>query len=344
MKANDLMAAYLDANPPGEENTLDAGTQQRTLEKALVKAGLTKSPRRPRTKQLITLLVAAILIITCTTAVASDQFQLNDAFAELFDLPSQTQLNQLERSGSYIGQSVVADDITITMEGAVGDRQSSYVFFTVQLPESYTIPAPAKDETMTWFWFENFQLWVENGNSQGYYTKILSQEENILRFFLALNNDQPLSSQKIDLTLSDLKVAKEEGDEIVAAGPWHFSFPLEYTDNSIKIPLSGTVKPVENSDLRITDLWISPLSISLECSRPISCLWKQEERSTDDLLSLDITFHMKDGSVLGLEGDILDSSCNSRGLSVQLNRGYRTLIDIEELTGIQIGTVWIPIK
>ena len=341
MNTKDLMASYLDSDPPSEGYRLNTLARQRILNDALAKAGLSKPRKRVSSKRLFALVAAAALAIGCVSAAASDKLHLNGAFSQLFGSPSQTQLDQLEASGSVLGQSASADGVTITLDGAVGDRKSAYVFFSVQLPQDYEAPVSAEDTP--WFWFHHFSLWTENGGSQGYHVELLSREENTLRFFLSLDNDQPLAGQTIQLTLSELKEASGEEGQMVAEGPWEFSFPLEYTDASVRIPLSGTVKPVADRDLCLTGLWVSPLSLQLEFTRPVSILWDRDELNTSQLLDLDISLHMADGTVISGE-QLLKSNCSSRGLSVQLNLGYRALIETSQLTGIQIEDTWIPVQ
>lgn len=341
MKQNDLLFDYLDTNPPAGEYPLDKLTRKRILQDALSKAGI-RSRKTIRPKRLWTLLVAAVFALCCVSAAASEHFRLDNAFVQWLGSPAQAQVEQLESSGAVIGQRSTADDITITMEGTVGDRNSAYIFFTVQLPEAYEIPAPTYGDT-TWFWFNSYSLYTESSGSQGYRVEMLSQEENTLRFFLSLDNSKTLTGETIELTLSNLNVIVGNDSKPVAEGPWNFTFPMEHQDNSVEIPFSGRILPVDDTGLRLKEVRVSPISLRLEFARPLSMLWKQEKRSIGELLDLPISLHFADGSVIS-EEMMVDSSVSAQGFSVELIRKYRRLIDTKELTGISLGEIFIPVR
>ena len=118
---------------------------------------------------------------------------------------------------------------------------------------------------------------------------------------------------------------------------------MEHQDNSVEIPFSGMILPVEDTGLRLKEIRVSPISLRLEFARPLSMLWKQEKRSIGELLDLPISLHFADGSVIDKEM-MVDSSVSAQGFSVELIRKYRRLIDTKELTGISLGEIFIPVQ
>lgn len=288
------------------------------------------------------MLAAAMLVLGCITAAASDYFQLDGAFVQLLGAPSQAQLTQLEISGCPIDQSQTVDGVAVTIQGVVGDRRSAYILFSVELPQDYTVPEPMPGESPSWFWFGSDHVQLEAGKSMGYHIELISQQNHRLQFYMALDSSGRLQGKRLGLTLAELRTAVGEDSQLVAAGPWEFSFLLEYTDNSVKIPLSGAIEPVEGSGIRVTEMRVSPLSIQLECRRPISCLWDREKLDTTGLSQLDITLHFADGSAVGGEA-LLTGGVGGRGLSLHLTRSYRALMDPQQLTGVQLGDIWIPV-
>ena len=348
---SDWMQQYQDCHPPYPQTPLTSEQQQKILSRALEKAGIahahTHAPAPSRKKRWNTRFwaVAAAVMLTLggISVIASDTFSPAQTLSYLFTDVSQQQLTDLGISGYAIGQSCRAGDVTVTLDGAVGDRHMVYLLFTATLDPQYVIPAPAAGEEETYFWFGASHVDLEQ-STLGYYIQLLSQRDHTLTFCLALNTDKNLQNQTMTLTLGELKVVDGEDGKLVEQGPWTFTFPLSYADNSIAVPLSGidTPKALSDGGLSIKNIWISPFSVQIGCSRSLRCVWDDSLLDTSPLNQVEITLHLADGTVIS-DQQLLSQSIASRWLSVTLSKSYDTLIPIDSLIGISVGDQFIPI-
>ena len=211
---SDWMQQYQDCHPPYPQTPLTSEQQQKILSRALEKAGIAHAPAPLRKKRWNTRLwaVAAAVMLTLggISVIASDTFSPAQTLSYLFTDVSQQQLTDLGISGYAIGQSCRAGDVTVTLDGAVGDRHMVYLLFTATLDPQYVIPAPAAGEEETYFWFGASHVDLEQ-STLGYYIQLLSQRDHTLTFCLALNTDKNLQNQTMTLTLGELKVVDGGG-------------------------------------------------------------------------------------------------------------------------------------
>lgn len=285
--------------------------------------------RWPKSRKFFAV-IAAALVITGASAFAAERFSLGDSFAGWMGSPSQEQIEALGVSGHPLDLSQTAQGVTVALQGVIGEKNTAYLLYDVQLPEGQEFP----DTDL--YHFENQSLMPEKSGAYGYHSELMSKEGNTLHFCLCIDSRKELTGQQVVFSMDTLKNYDEATDRvsIIAEGPWSFEFPLNYSDTSVKIPMKEKIRPWGDGGIAINEIQISPIAVHLECSRPVSAAVDRELLDTQQLMDLEIRLCFADGSVIDGE-DKLSSGAGSQMLNIQVNRSFRKLIDLEELVEIQ---------
>jgi len=286
--------------------------------------------RRPGTRKLFTIIAAALAVAMGAGVYAVEKFSLGDSFAGWIGNPSQEQMEALGTSGDPLGISQTAGDVTITLQGVIGGKSTAYLLYDVELPEDKKFPENDL------YYFGSERLVPEKAGSYGYHSELMSKEENILHFCLDISGKENLSGQQMLFTLETLKAVDENTEEVsvIAEGPWKFEFPMEYSDTSVKIPLENKISPWADRAITITEMSISPISIHLKCSRSLKATVGQEYQDSR-LLNMGIRICFADGTFID-DNDSLTNGVGGKMLDIQVSRSYRKLIDLQQVTEIQI--------
>ena len=330
-----LMNSYEEQGAMGNEAALSKEEQRRVLKGVMLRIQENTAPVRParrwsKTRKLFAV-AAAALLVTGAGVVAAERFSLGDSFAGWMGSPPQEQIEALRISGHPLDLFQTAQGVTVALQGVIGEKNTAYLLYDVQLPEGQEFP-----ETDLYL-FENQSLMPEKSGAYGYHSELMSKEGNTLHFCLCINSWKELTRQQVVFSMDTLKHYNEDTDRasVIAEGPWSFEFPLNYSDTSVKIPMKKKITPWGEDGIAINGIQVSPIAVHLECSRPVSAAMEQESLDTRQLMDLEIRLCFGDGSVID-GGDQLSSGTGSQMLNIQVNRSFRKLIDLEELVEIQI--------
>lgn len=312
--------------PKREQSNLLKGVMSRIQEDAPP----TRTARRwPKARKLFAV-AAAALVITGASVFAAERFSLGDSFIGWMGNSSQEQIEALGVSGYPLNLSETAQGVTVTLQGVIGGSNTAYLLYDVLLPEGKEFP----ENDLYLFGGQDFM--PEKSGSYGYHSELMSKEGNTLHFCLKVDSWRELIGQQVVFSMDTLKNYDEDTDRVsvIAEGPWSFEFPMDYSDTSVNIPLKEKIKPWSDGAISIREIRVSPISIHLKCSRSMKAAAGQEYQD-GRLMDMKIRFCFADGSYIDDE-DRLSSSTGGEMLDIQVNRSYRKLIDLQQLTEIQI--------
>ena len=330
-----FMSGYEDREIMGKSEALPREEQERILRGVMSRIQEENPPvhvirRLPKTRKLLAV-AAAALVITGASVFAAEKFSLGDAFSGWMGSPSQEQIEALGVSGHPLGLNQTVQGVTVTLQGMIGGKNAAYLLYDVQLPEGREFPETG------FYHFENQDFMPEKSGSYGYHSELMSKEGNTLHFCLEIDSRRDLIGQQVVFSMDTLKNYDEDTEavSVIAEGPWSFEFPMDYSDTSVNIPMKEKIKPWADGAITIKEIRVSPISVHLKCSRSVEATMEREYQDSRLLHGLNIRLCFADGSYID-DKDQITSSTGGEMLDIQVSRSYRKLIDLQQLTEIQI--------
>lgn len=360
--------------------------RRRVLENALGKlaagAPTETAPVQPKKKRLrriprFAALLAAVIAAFALTAGAAHVFHMSGSLRAWFgDSATPELIESLGVAGWPIEQSQTVDGYTVTVQGVIGDKHTSYLVFDVEAPEGVTL-------NNKWgYGFQNCSLSSETlGGAVGATYWELPDDnptDNKISYVYVRSSENSSIDEKFQFHLTDFLVYVDDysgdgewdNEKILASGDWKFSFEMEYTDISIQVPVNQSVA-YPNSTAELTHIYISPLSVRLEYRRKLfspllfhsessghvmndrfaAGIDEEEKAIFEEQASLRtqrrgepiVVLHFSDGSKIS-EMDEQTGNTNSQLWDLNVTKSYRKLIDLDALTGVEIDGVLFPVN
>lgn len=330
----DFIGGYEDQEIMKDSEILPREEQERILKGVISRIQEDVPPARTARRwskaRKLFAVAAAALVVTGASVFAAERFSLGDSFIGWMGNSSQEQIEALGVSGYPLNLSETVQDVTVTLQGVIGGSNTAYLLYDVLLPEGKEFPENDL------YLFENQNLMPEKSGSYGYHSELMSKEGDTLHFCMGIDSRRELTGQQVVFSMDTLKNYDEDTDKVsvIAEGPWSFEFPMDYSDTSVAVPLKESIKPWADGAISIREIRVSPISIHLKCSRSIKATVGQQYQDSR-LMDMKIRFCFADGSYIDDE-DRLSSGTGEEMLDIQVNRSYRKLIDLQQLTEIQI--------
>lgn len=349
LKISDMMDNVLpDDNlipPIKEEATVDTN-QIKAMVHQNIAASTPKRQKRQKFSRPVQWLTAAAVLFFCTGTAfaAAHYFQWDDALRHYLS-PTPQQADELSSAGATIGQSFTDNGITVTLKQVLGDKYGVYILLDVLGPDDLVF-----DDS---FSFTQNHLTIipqgsQSGSALGYgYTAIPNEQEpNRFSLIFDLNSAESLVGSTAKLELGDLRrYSISDMDYLpVSEGSWAFEWTMDYTDVSRSAVIDVPFDLYQNDD-RLTEVTISPLSMSLEASGSGIKAW--DENPDFDLpdaggyLLDHIALIKTDGTEIALPSYSSGSSSSDGTLRITYTFGQ--ILDLNDIESIKIGDTIIPI-
>lgn len=370
-----------------EPMEMDAAERERVLQNALGKLaaqpsapseppepeGRAKKPAQRRRKRRFSRIIgilAAVFAAGLLTAGATGLFDVAGTLYLIFGTPADPEMIEALGVAAYpIRQSQTQGGYTVTLEGVLGDRNSCYIVFNVAAPEGVPLDAAYG------YGFRRYDIWPESplaNRSCGYFVGQLPDDDhtdNVIRFMYSYDGEAILPGKTFCIALQTLVAYVDDGEgdgewdneKTVADETWEFTFRMEYKDVSLRVPVHEA-EPFRDTEVRLTSIYVSPLSIRLEYRRPV--LQRLLDRETD--LSGEeqsermawvtkqhpvVVLHFRDGSQLAVgmdeEGRLyggMSGSSNSSGITrLSASYSFDRPINTAELVSMDVDGVNYPV-
>lgn len=305
-----------------------------TMEKVNREQGMEQPMRTVRIKsqkkKYFTGVLAAACLFLALTVSAVAYFQLDEGFQKFLKLDKGE--NQLvEKAGVAINVAAENQGYQLIARESIGDRNKVYILLDLIAPEGTVLNA--KD-----YAFRNFHFDITNKNHT-FGSSTVNQlpdedpTDNKISFVFEIDASEKMVDADIFLRLTGL-IGYNEEEEILYLdmdGNWDLEFPLRYEDVSFCFQPQNITVPFNGEDVRVTEVYLSPLSLSLtlkgngiaEYDRtppPLPSELKEGEFGIDEyentMERFPIKIILQDGSALtgirsesiGIEADVLTRS------------------------------------
>lgn len=348
----DWLKDYGDNIP--EPLEMRADERARVLANALGKVEIIQSTTKRNAGQKRRLLrwaavLAAVLTLGMLTAgAASGTIEVGELLYWIFGAQTTPeQLDGLALAGTPIGQSQTRDGYTVHLYGAVGDKFSCYLVFDV------TAPAGTVLDNGNGYGFQSAELWQTERDSGpfGYYCTDLPDEDptdGVARFMVAYEQDRAIEGRNYTLRLEGFTAYVDDGsgdgawgnERLLSHAVWEFSFPMDYTDTSVRIP-AGRWVDFRGGKAVLHTIAVSPFSIRMDFRKSVTDLFRKQAGGSEE--PPEIVLNFRDGSALRV--DALWSGSSSTGF--HLFRGWHTSVSVhfdgpvnpEELASVAIDGI-----
>lgn len=335
--------------------------RRRVLENTLGKiaaagAPAETAPVQPKKKRLrriprFAALLAAVIAAFALTAGAAHVFHMSVSLRAWFgDSATPELIESLGVAGWPIEQSQTVDGYTVTVQGVIGDKHTSYLVFDVEAPEGVTLNNK---------WGYGFREWGLSGENPAgafgaSYWELPDDDpsDNRISFVYAQQNEDNLIGAKVRFALSgfvkyvdeseqDTTTADEwPNEKLLAEGGWDFEFEFGYTDTSIGVPVKQRCE-FRGADLQ--HISISPLSVRLEYQRGLLSPFTDQEEQENISKVPEIVLHFADGSTIATADEQVGGAF-SELWTVTVTKSYHKLIDLDALTDVEIDGVLFPVN
>lgn len=324
--------------------------QKAALTESLLTASQNRPAKRRAPKRLIALAAAVVLALSLGTASATDALKpAGEIFAGLFG-SSPTQQDAADRMSSAVGVSSTADGYTITVDAVIGDEYTCYVVYRITAEDGTPLSIPglvdAEKETYLTYFF------ADAHGAQHFYD--LDPNDGAIQFVEETTMTSGIVKQTVTKTFRDLSFGEQHNGEVVAAGPWELTFPLQYENNTLSLPADQLIKLRENA-LYLDEVTLSPLSVTVKSSFDTTIDWQNDVQSDPfapydqmptgkQALSVPLSITLTDGTVMDLNGNVSSSIGDEAGKTtcIRVSR-FERLVPLDTIESVTIGDVTLPL-
>ena len=322
----------VESDPEQWTPELEARLNRRVLEKLQTEQIQVEPERRvpvhPKQHRRLTRLLAALAVaavVLSAGTVATATLTTSEPLLHALHADTQSQVEQVAAMTSPVEQSVSADGYTLTLNQVVSDRHTAWMLFTVEAPDDEVLSI---DSTT----FEDWPVrQMQEFDGGGGYFRALADEAdkpNQLRFLLTCSVKQSLAGRTVPVRWEKLTNRFYDvngdctGSELLAEGPWEFAVQMPERDSTVSVwqwrPITG-----ENSEMLLTGVEVSPLSITLSCLSLRDNRYLQEG---EDALQV----YDRDGNVI----PVVPGASWSRGFAGQLQYQFAGPVDLQDISSI----------
>ena len=320
----DWLREYEDEAP--EPVGMSEAEQMRVLQNALEKVRCSESRtsvigRKRRFTRWAAILAAVLAAGMLTAGASSGRLDAGQMLQWIFgaEAAAPEKIAGLDVMGYPIGQTQEMGGYTVSLHGAIGDRNSCYLVFDVAAPPDVVL------KNKGGYGFQSVELQAEErpGGGFGYYCIELSDEnldEGTARFMVAYQQERAIQEETYILRLKGFTQYTDdpsgegawENEVLLADETWEFSFPLAYQDTSMRIPAHRMMALDGGGEAELDSIYISPLSIRLEYRQSLLKHYFDSRKASDTYTSAvmhqpEVVLHFRDGSVWS------DEECLSGG-------------------------------
>lgn len=223
--------------------------------------------RRFRPHRTAAVAVAAAVCLTATAfALPNSPLRklASEAFVGIFG--SSTRADGI---GASLGIPVTADGITVTADAVIGDATNLCIVYTIQKEDGTPLTGTGEEKHLMFKQDDTFtglaRMFSSGSHGSSYFTDN-DPADGALQYVQMLSVDgaprDSLLGKRLSVSLGELTYWDDtKGGTALAAGPWQFKLPLEYTDTTRQLP-SGQLVSLAGQTFTITEAAISPIGYS----------------------------------------------------------------------------------
>lgn len=269
----------------------------------------------PRTRQVrrVALAAAAAAAVLAAGAGAAYVGLASDAFASVFGT---THTEIIDKIGYPVGVSASDAGVTITADAIVADRSNLSVIFTLTRadgqpwePASYHFAEDDLSRAMAWK--------AGSGNHGASWFVDDNPQDAEMQYIQQMTVSDGVPRGKITATFRDLQIWDEayRKSTTVVQGTWKLTFDLRCADSSVELLERSVTVQTDGGTARIQKVTISPLGFQVagvyeQLNAQTQAALQQMQDAPggkmpgrngyDQLTSLPIVLHLKDGSTIDL--------------------------------------------
>jgi len=266
----------------------------------------------------------------------------------------------INKIGRPIGVAQSVNGVTVSADAIIGDKNNVAVIFSIAKDDGTAFEGiEATDDGLLPLAFSDdleLDLPLPTKIAHGYgatgssYFYDADPGDNAIQLVetRSFESDGGLSLIGSTLTahFADLKSFATNEPTVIAEGTWTLSFPLDYEDASITLPI-GQGFEVGGIPATIDELTISPIALHLRYAAQQKVAWTSEEsgrmsdhdsKLADSLLGVEVTLNMADGTTAAVKsshGGRIDE--NGEVVNCETSIFFDRILDLEEVTSITIG-------
>ncbi len=295
---------------------------------------------RMNKKKFVLAIAMGVMMISTITVYAAVRW--NQRALDNFSANNQQQ-EQLAEDGysSQLVQSVSDNDITISVEQTIQDKNLIYILFKVtsdnlQITENnamgYNIKATNGPDFYT-------------SMSSGFVDEFLQPDISNSReyeIWIQKKTDYDFTGAKLSINFNALQEyeGKAGPTNDLVKGQWDFSIDLS-ANNSVTLVVNKTVS-VDGCDIAVHKIELSPLSYTIYCDGDdVKALQKADNINFDEL---DITYPLiisaiqyKDATEIQESGGLMSESFNKESKEYIATGKFSKVIDMNQIQAIMFG-------
>lgn len=282
---------------------------------------------------------------------------LEQAFSDLFGgAPAQTEV--VDKIGRPVGASATADGVTITADAIIGDRSNYAIVFTVTNVDGTPFEGiEPLEEGVLPLSLTGGLVGVEGMGGGGGVSYFYDADpaDNAIQFVkkmtASMTEGESLVGKTASVSLFHLASFNEENNDLlIAEGPWHMDFVINYEDTTVDVP-AGQYFNLGGMDAKLDAVSISPLSVTIRytVSAPKWLLHDSGNLSYEAnrermRFSPDILVTMKDGTTIDASNGVWGLEESEETAACHKSSMFPEFIDVNEVATITVGDVEIPLN
>ena len=279
---------------------------------------------------------------------------------------SESSVEVVDRIGRPVGVSQSRNGVTVSADAIIGDRTNVAVVFSITNDDGTAFDVEALDNGILPMGFTGDvhvdfgPLPVLGGLGATGWSYIYDADPSdgslqlveIRSYEGGGNENVNLIGRTMTVHLAELYRYADEGRILVAEGPWDLSFPLQYEDASVDLPI-GQSFDLNGVAATVDELTASPFALHLRYTADQKVEWTSGEPGrlsahdselADRLLGVQVTLHMSDGSVLEMAGNgggaiTADGDAARCEASVFFDR----IVDLDQVESVSICGIMVEL-
>ncbi|MBQ9058060.1 MAG: DUF4179 domain-containing protein [Atopobiaceae bacterium] len=305
-------------------------------------------------------IVFALLIGTSGVAYATGNLGRALTFIDTVFNGAPAETRVVEHIGRPLDAQVSDAGITVSAEAIIGDRSSYAVIYSLEKDDGTAFDTTTSTAPYLPYVMDNalqtddvalFARGISGATGESYFFDE-NPDDNAIQYvekynLMSENASASIVGATVNTGFSGLLHEDDQGHMTpIAEGNWNLRFTLDYEDLSHKVPVAGEKFSLSQCEATITDMHISPLSLSFsyvadspayfddEPSGKMSDSMAQESARLLDCGDIVVT--MKDGSTI-VQKDMGGGTIASDKSTCQKNQFFDSIIDVDEVASITIG-------
>lgn len=274
-----------------------------------------KQSKKILSKKAILCILAAAALISIGSVIASNKVLINkflDDYLGVYD-EVVSDINVQNNLSASISHGIAVNGLQ-----ALSDEKTVYILYEIVTPDNITSECSA----------QNIVLQTDPFTEGGFSERVLSRQENSITKLIVYDAPQSLNDRVIKVKLSNI-----EYNNTLIDGDWEFELRIDNYNENKEIDLNMPVI-LNDTEAAIDRIYLSPLSISVDLRYGVKERWSD---------GIDCTIHTDNGDI-AVAPDKRALSYNNETNQTNFHGVFENVIDVEEIIGVSLNDVYIPIE